>query len=200
MTARIDDYDEIVRVVQLYIDGFNHNDVSKFKEAFDEDAWIFFIDADGGLHKYLISENFEEWAAPPSSELVSRIVSVTQAGDVPRSSSASTPRADPMDGSTSTICSGSTESGGLRTRPPLTAAGYPPWFELERNLDTDVYLRCHAASAFCFNPSFNPWSPCGGVSHHTYNKVDDQKIVVSARARSGPEVEPHPTTEARHDA
>ena len=40
MTARTDDYDEIVRVMQLYIDGFNDNDVSKFKAAFHEDAWI----------------------------------------------------------------------------------------------------------------------------------------------------------------
>jgi hypothetical protein len=30
MTARTDDYDEIVRVMRLYVDGFNDNDVSKF--------------------------------------------------------------------------------------------------------------------------------------------------------------------------
>jgi hypothetical protein len=36
MTARTDDYDEIVRVMQLYIDGFNDNEISKFEEAFDE--------------------------------------------------------------------------------------------------------------------------------------------------------------------
>ena len=41
MTARTDDYGEIVRVVQLYVDAFNDNDVSKLKEAFDEDAWIY---------------------------------------------------------------------------------------------------------------------------------------------------------------
>ena len=41
MTARTDDYHEILRVMQLYIDGFNDNDVGKFKEAFHEDAWIF---------------------------------------------------------------------------------------------------------------------------------------------------------------
>ena len=35
MTARTDDYDEIVRVVQLYVDGFNHNEAGKFQEAFD---------------------------------------------------------------------------------------------------------------------------------------------------------------------
>lgn len=57
MTARTDDYDEIVRVVQLYVDAFNDNDAEKLKEAFDENAWIFYIDADGSLHKNLISEN-----------------------------------------------------------------------------------------------------------------------------------------------
>src|ERR1700730_18311251 len=81
MTTRTDDYDEIVRVVQLYIDGFNDNDISKFKEAFHEDAWIFFIDAEGRLHKNLISESFEGWAAPPSSGIVGRFISVTQVGD-----------------------------------------------------------------------------------------------------------------------
>jgi hypothetical protein len=81
MTARTDDYDEIVRVMQLYIGGFNDNSVSKLKEAFHEDAWIFFIDADGALHKNLISESFEKWATPPSSGIVGRIISVTQVGD-----------------------------------------------------------------------------------------------------------------------
>jgi ketosteroid isomerase-like protein len=81
MTARTDDYDEIVRVMQLYIDAFNDNDVSKLKEAFHEDAWIFYIDGDGALHKNLISESFEKWAAPPSSGAVGRFISVTQVGD-----------------------------------------------------------------------------------------------------------------------
>ena len=48
-TATTPDYDEIVRVVQLYVDG-SKGDVNKFKEAFHEDAWIFFTDADGVLH------------------------------------------------------------------------------------------------------------------------------------------------------
>jgi len=47
MTARTDDYDAIVRVMRLYIDAFNENDVRKLKQAFDDDAWIFYIDADG---------------------------------------------------------------------------------------------------------------------------------------------------------
>jgi len=81
MTARTDDYDEIVRVMQLYIDAFNDNDVSKFKEAFDENAWIFYIDADGALHKNLISESFERWATPPGWDVVGRFISVTQVGD-----------------------------------------------------------------------------------------------------------------------
>jgi len=47
-TATTPDYDEIVRVVQLYIDGFNDGDIARFKEAFHENAWIFFTDAEGG--------------------------------------------------------------------------------------------------------------------------------------------------------
>lgn len=81
MTARTDDYDAIVRVMQLYIDGFNDNEASKFREAFDKDAWIFYIDADGKLHKNLISDDFERWAMPPSRGAVGRFISVTQIGD-----------------------------------------------------------------------------------------------------------------------
>jgi hypothetical protein len=81
MTQRTDDYDAIVRVIRLYIDAFNDNDVSKLQEAFDDDAWIFFIDADGGLHKHLVSKDFDRWAAPPTWDVVGRIVSVTQVGD-----------------------------------------------------------------------------------------------------------------------
>jgi ketosteroid isomerase-like protein len=81
MTARTDDYDAIVRVVQLYVDAFNDNDIGKLKQAFDEDAWIFYIDADGKLRKNLISESFEKWAAPPSAGVVGRFISVTQVGD-----------------------------------------------------------------------------------------------------------------------
>jgi hypothetical protein len=81
VTGRKDDYDAIVRVVQLYIDAFNDNNFRKFREAFDDDAWIFYIDADGSLHKHPISEDFERWATPPSWGVVGRFISVTQVGD-----------------------------------------------------------------------------------------------------------------------
>src|SRR6202050_23734 len=81
MTARTDDYDAIVRVMRLYVDAFNDNDIGKLREAFHEDAWIFYIDAEGTLHKNLISEDFERWAAPPSRGVVGRFISVTQVGD-----------------------------------------------------------------------------------------------------------------------
>jgi hypothetical protein len=81
MTERTKDYGEILRVMQLYIDGFNDNEINKFHEAFHEDAWIFYIDSDGVLRKKLISETFETWAAPPSWGVVGRIISVTQVGD-----------------------------------------------------------------------------------------------------------------------
>jgi hypothetical protein len=81
VTARTDDYDAIVRVVRLYVDAFNDNDIGMLREAFDADAWIFYIDGAGALHKNLISEGFEQWASPPSRGVVGRIVSVTQVGD-----------------------------------------------------------------------------------------------------------------------
>src|SRR5262249_10811187 len=78
--ATTPDYDEIVRVVQLYVDGFQ-GDIDKFKQAFHEDAWIFFIDADGVPHKGLIADRFERWATS-KRPIVGRFISVTQAGDV----------------------------------------------------------------------------------------------------------------------
>lgn len=76
------DREDIVRVVQLYIDGFNDCDVAKFKNAFHEDAWIFFTYRDGTLYKGLIADSFEEWATPPAGRIVGRVISVTQAGDI----------------------------------------------------------------------------------------------------------------------
>jgi hypothetical protein len=76
------DREEIVRVVQLYIDGFNDASVDKFEEAFHDDARITFTDADGELASYLIADCFEEWASSPGINIFGRIVSVIQAGDV----------------------------------------------------------------------------------------------------------------------
>jgi hypothetical protein len=76
------DREDIVRVVRLYIDGFNDCDVDKFKRAFHEDAWIFFTHRDGTVYKGLIADSFEEWAMPPAQQIVGRVISVTQAGDI----------------------------------------------------------------------------------------------------------------------
>jgi Putative lumazine-binding len=81
-TPTAPDYDAIVRVVQLYLDGFNDCSVAKFKEAFHENAWIFFSDDEGVLHKYLLLDCFEDWAAPHEGKIVGRFLSVIQAGDV----------------------------------------------------------------------------------------------------------------------
>jgi hypothetical protein len=53
------DREEIVRVIQLYIDGFNDASVDKFEEAFHDDARMTFTDADGELASYLIADCFE---------------------------------------------------------------------------------------------------------------------------------------------
>ncbi len=82
MTDKTPDYDEIVRVVQLYVDGFNDGDVSKFKEAFHEDAWMFFTDRDGVLHKRLLDDNVFTHFAAEGRKVDGRIISVKQAGDI----------------------------------------------------------------------------------------------------------------------
>jgi hypothetical protein len=87
MTVRTNDYDEIVRVMQLYLDAYNENDLEKFKEAFHEDAWIFFTDAEGALHQGVFRERFEAGLRNGNlrrfiGDVVGRIVSVTQVGDV----------------------------------------------------------------------------------------------------------------------
>src|SRR5215218_4826624 len=76
------DYDEIVRVVHLYSDAFGAGNINMFKEAFHEDAWIFYTDADGNLVTRLISECFQEWSQPAGSKANGRVISVTQAGDI----------------------------------------------------------------------------------------------------------------------
>ena len=86
MTTRTNDYDEIVRVVQLYLDAYNENDLSKLKEAFDENAWIYFIDASGTLHKGRMCERFEASLLSNGlrkflGDVVGRVISVTQVGD-----------------------------------------------------------------------------------------------------------------------
>jgi hypothetical protein len=81
MAAATTDYEQIVQAVQLYVGGFKDGDPDQFREAFHEDAWIFYTDAAGTLHKNLISESFEEWASERSS-IDGRVISVRQAGDV----------------------------------------------------------------------------------------------------------------------
>jgi hypothetical protein len=81
-TTSAADYDEIVRVVNLYTDAFGTGDVAKLEEAFHQDAWIFFTHPDGSLFKSRISDCFEEWTTPPNDRITCRVVSVTQAGDI----------------------------------------------------------------------------------------------------------------------
>jgi hypothetical protein len=79
------DYPEIVRVVQLYVDGWNTCDVSKLRKAFHEDAWMFFTDQAGVLHKVKLGPDvFDEWVSPPPARrsVDGRVISVLQAGDI----------------------------------------------------------------------------------------------------------------------
>ncbi|MBB3331696.1 hypothetical protein BDK63_002580 [Halomonas campaniensis] len=77
---RTPDHDEIVRVVQGYVEGFQGRR-DKLEEAFHEDAWILAVDAEGGFSKDLISDRFERWAAS-HRQVRGRVIQVTQAGEV----------------------------------------------------------------------------------------------------------------------
>jgi hypothetical protein len=92
MSATAPDYAEIVRVIHLYTDGCSIREggptdepdpvrVHMLREAFHEDAWIFFNDADGTLRKFRIWDGVERWASF-RTQITGRIISVTQAGDV----------------------------------------------------------------------------------------------------------------------
>ncbi|MGM0915120.1 MAG: nuclear transport factor 2 family protein [Pseudomonadota bacterium] len=77
---RTPDHDEIVRVVQCYVEGFQGR-LDKLQEAFHEDAWILALDAEGSFSKDLISDRFERWAAS-HRQVRGRVIQVTQAGEV----------------------------------------------------------------------------------------------------------------------
>ncbi|RBI66602.1 hypothetical protein DQ400_12520 [Vreelandella sulfidaeris] len=72
--------DEIKRVVQLYVDGFQGG-MEKLQEAFHKEAWIFALDAEGALATDLISNRFERWANSQRA-VKSRFIAITQAGEV----------------------------------------------------------------------------------------------------------------------
>ena len=72
--------DEIKRVVQLYVDGFQGG-IEKLQEAFHKEAWIFALDAEGALATDLISDRFERWANSQRA-IKSRFIAITQAGEV----------------------------------------------------------------------------------------------------------------------
>jgi hypothetical protein len=87
LLERAPDHDEIVRVIQLYVDGFNDSDVSKLQEAFHEHAWIFCTmpPREGypdGREIGPIADEMAGWASYPGRDCLARILSVQQAGDV----------------------------------------------------------------------------------------------------------------------
>ncbi len=80
--AETPDLDEIVQVVLRYVDAWKDGDIEKWRQSFHEDCWIFCTSPDGSLEHEPISNQFEYWAADTPLEIVGRIISVTQAGDI----------------------------------------------------------------------------------------------------------------------
>ncbi len=82
-TAVIDDYDEIARVVQLYIDGNGRGEVEKLKDAFDGEARMY-GHVDGHRFDVPVGQFFQMAASQPAGaggQYRARITSVQQVGD-----------------------------------------------------------------------------------------------------------------------
>jgi len=82
LTAKIDDYDEIRRVLQLYIDGASKGDATKLREAFHQDSRMF-GSLGGTRYDVPIEELFKLAESSPADtgNYRGRIVSVGQTGD-----------------------------------------------------------------------------------------------------------------------
>ena len=78
------DYDEIAQVIQLYIDGFNQSDITKFQQCFHQNAWwACTMPEDGSLIQHPVADSLAEWVGDDfAKDWKHRILSVTQAGDV----------------------------------------------------------------------------------------------------------------------
>lgn len=75
------DRDEIIRVMHLYTDSWGPGDPAPFKEAFRDDAWMIFLEADGTPVKARIWDEIDRWSKLPGG-VHCRIISVIQAGDI----------------------------------------------------------------------------------------------------------------------
>jgi|SwirhisoilCB2_FD_contig_61_134296_length_1042_multi_2_in_0_out_0_2 hypothetical protein len=79
------DRDEIIRIMHLYTDSWGKGDPSLFKEAFRDDAWMLFLEADGTPVKRRIWDEIDRWATMETgvtSGVTCRIISLIQAGDI----------------------------------------------------------------------------------------------------------------------
>jgi hypothetical protein len=81
MSEPIDDYDEIVRICGLYMEGASKGDVGKLKEAFHEDARMF-GQIDSWRYDGPITDFFDSVAAKPADTGAyrGRVLSVQQVG------------------------------------------------------------------------------------------------------------------------
>ena len=79
--AEQQDEADIRRVVQLYADGYGSGETGLFEEAFHEEAWIFYTQADGTPGAERVKpRSFDVWASFPQATI--RVLTVTRSGDV----------------------------------------------------------------------------------------------------------------------
>jgi hypothetical protein len=77
------EYDEIARVVQLYVDGMGQGDVDKLTEAFHPDSRMFGLESGDRFENVPIAEfiDFASTMPADTGDYQGRIVSVTQVGN-----------------------------------------------------------------------------------------------------------------------
>ena len=72
----------IRRVVQLYADGYGSGETRLLEEAFQEEAWMFYTEADGTLRATRFRPDvFNEWAAARDRATI-RVLEIRRSGDV----------------------------------------------------------------------------------------------------------------------
>ena len=81
MRVKAPDYDEIVRVIHLYVDGYN-GDIGKRVRRCTRTRGSSTRTATVLCTEDFSPNAFEAWASEPGHAIVGRIISVTQAGDI----------------------------------------------------------------------------------------------------------------------
>ncbi len=155
MAETISDYDQIIGVVELYVDGMRRGDAGPLKEAFHPDARMF-GELAGARYDVPIGALFELVDSGPADVDGSyqvRVVSVEQAGDAAAATIVEEGTWGTVDpSSTTSPSSASTGRGRSSPRPSLTPAASLPATEDQRGVVSARLATARSTSAWHASP------------------------------------------------